>query len=364
MMRGNGYGIPMATAEKETMISCHGRNQGLIIAFSAFLVVSSSVSLAQQQDEIPTSHPGIRLISPEQQTVVRPGQQVPVRIEIDPALNPHAVLITGNMRTGVSLALDGPPFTGSLKIPERLAGSIELLMIVLDTARKSVGGLAIHLNVVPVEAPQRIYNGDDYHLKLPPSSFVGSRTIYVKGIYDDVERNISDPVTGTRYRSSDTSVVTVDDHGILEPLAPGRAFVIVEHRGLKGFARVEVEGEGKTSRDFAPIDCTDVVSITASAPRKREGSVRYDMDVEIRNDADLPLALPLHLVITGLAEGIRVDGGKTSRVEPIGSPVVFVDVDEQSFLSPGNSARATVTFINFDEKQLDHRLRLYSGGNL
>lgn len=338
-----------------------GRYQGLIVACMAFLLISPFGSLAQQKGEIPTSYPGIRLISPAQQTVVHPGQVVPFKVEIDPGLNPRSVLIAGG---GVSLALEGPPFTGSLQIPERLAGSVELLMIVLDTNKKSVGGLAIHLNVVPADVPQRLYNPRRFYLKLPPRSFLGSRTVYVKGIYDGVERNISDPATGTTYRSSDTSVVTVDDHGVLEPVAPGRAFVIVEHRGLKGFAKVEVEGEGVTSRDFAPVDHTDVVSMTASAPRKREGSVRYDMDVVIRNDADLPLALPLHLVITGLAEGVRVDGSKTSRVEPVGSPAVFVDVDEQAYLSPGKSARAKIEFINFDDKPLDHRLRLYSGGNL
>lgn len=346
------------------MIPDHGCYRGLIVALMALAMALPCGSFAQQEGEIPTSYPGIRLVSPAQQTVVHPGQTVPFEVEIDPALHPHLVLITGGMHTGISLALEGPPFTGNLKIPERAAGSVELLMIVLDANKKSLGGLAIHLNIVPDDVPQRIYNPTRFSLTLPPASFVRSRTVYVKGIYDGVERDISDPTTGTTYRSSDTSVVTVDEQGVMEPVAPGRAFVIVEHRGLKGFARVNVEGEGVTSHDFAPIDHTAVVSITASAPRKRQGSVRYDMEVVIRNDADLPLALPLDLVITGLAEGVRVDGRKTSRVEPVGSPVVFVDVDEQAYLSPGNSARATVTFINFDDKPLDHRLRLYSGGNL
>lgn len=317
---------------------------------------------AQQQEPLPTSYPGIRLISPVQGTMVRPGQHVPVTVDVDPALNARAVLIAGKLfETGISLDMDGPPFTGMLKIPQNLAGSIELAMIVLGADRKSVGGLGINLNIVPADTPRRLDISRSFNLKLPPSTFLGSRTIYVMGIYDGFERLISDPVTGTHYRSTDTGVVTVDAHGVLMPVAPGQAFIVVEHRGLKGFTRVEVEGKGKTDRVFAPIDYTSAVSMSASAPRKQPDSVRYDMEVSIHNDSDLPLALPLHLVITGLAEGVRVDGSKTKHIKPIGSPCVFVSVDEQDFLSPGNSASVTVEFINFDDKPLHHKLQLYSG---
>jgi len=324
------------------------------------------LAVAGSMDDLPITFPGIHLISPMQDAVVRPGQELPVRIEVDPALNARSVLIAGNIfRTGISLAMEGPPFTGSLTIPNELAGTVKLVAIVLTDTKKSVGGFSLRLNVVPEETPRRIYNPKHFYLKLPPDSFVGSRTIYTKGIYDGVERNISDPVTGTRYHSMDTSVATVNAQGVLEPVAPGRAYVVVEHRGLKGYVEVEVEGEGKTVRDFAPVDQTAAVNITASAPRKRPGTVRYEIDVVIRNDADLPLALPLHLVITGLAEGVRVaDAEVTSRVEPHGSPYVFVDVDEQMYLSPGKSTKTKVEFINFDDKPLQYRLRLFSGNIL
>ncbi|NIP72504.1 MAG: hypothetical protein GWO16_05490 [Gammaproteobacteria bacterium] len=337
--------------------------KGRVFVLCALLFVAAP-SKAQSPDELPTSFPGIDLVSPAQQAVVHSGQVVPVVVEVDPALDPRSVLLTGNLfRTGISLSLTGPPFKGRLTIPENLAGPLELALIVMGPTNKPVGGLGLHLNVVPAEAPQRIYCDTGYVLKIPPDDFLAFRTVAVKGIYGSgVERDISDPVTGTRYRSSDTSVVTVNEHRVMEPVSPGRAFVVVEHRGLKGFVRVDVEGAGTTSGDFPPVDHTKDVSIAASVPRKREGSVRYDMDVVIRNDADLPLALPLHLVVTGLAEGVRVDDvGKTARVEPVGSPYVYVDVDEQHYLPPGSSARATVTFINFDAKPLDHQLRLYSG---
>jgi len=334
-----------------------------MIAVMAFLVIAVSTSFAQEGQNPPTSFPDITVVSPGQQTTVRPGDTVTVNIEVDKALNPGAVLVMANMQTGIApLVLEQPPFRGTLTIPMELAGPIELHVMVKDAAHKIVGGLAVHLNVIPTEVPQKIFTiNTSYRLEFPPASYLPARTAFVKGIYgNDVERDISDSSTGTRYRSSDTKVFTVDGKGVLEPVAAGAAFLIVEHRGLEAFA--VVRGEGKEKQELLPIDKTAQVSITASAPRHKQGTVRYEMDVTIRNDAKLPLALPLHLVITGLADGVRVaDASATSRVTPLGSPYVFVDVDEQSYLSPGNNAHATVTFINFDGKPLDHQLKLYTG---
>ena len=347
-------------------------HQALKIALVAFFIVSTSVSSAQQQEEaLPTSFPGIDLISPEQQAVVRPGQELPVHLEIDESLNPGSVLIMGNIfRTGISLEMDGPPFLGLIKIPNDLSGPIELGVILKNTSDKIVGGLGLNLNVVPEEIPLSIDAGTHEYLNIPPASFIPSRTISVRGMYDngrerEIARDISDFSTGTTYRSSDTKVFTINEKGVMEPVALGSAFVIVEHRGLKSFVAIDVEEKGKKSRGFPAVDHTTDVSITKSLPRHKEGTVRYEMDVDIRNEAELPLHLPLHLVITGLVDGVRIDdNGETSRVKPVGSPYVFVDVDERGYLSPGKVARAKVIFINFDKKPLDHQLRLYANGNM
>ena len=341
--------------------------QVLIAVFVAILFAPAAVTFAQQEEKLPTSFPGINLISPEQQMVVQPGQDVPVYLEIDPDLKPGFVLLMGNIfKTGISLEMDGPPFEGTLEIPIRLAGPIELFVLVKNTEDKIIGGLGLNLNVVPIELPQSIDAGTHDYLYIPPASFIRSRTISVRGRYDNgIARDISDIITGTSYRSSDTNVFTINEKGVMEPVEPGSAFVIVEHRGLKDFVAIDVEEKGKRTRGFPAVDHTADVSITASPPRHKVGTVRYEMDVVIRNDADLPLHLPLHLVITGLTDGVRVaDASKTSRVEPVGNPYVFVDVDERGYLSPGKSASAKVIFVKFNREPLDHQLRLYAGGNM
>ena len=342
-----------------------------MIVFLTALIVFAPITAAQKNEELPTSFPGITLISPEQQAIVRPGEEVPVHLEIDATLSPASVLIMGNIfRTGISLEMDGPPFLGLLNIPNDLAGPIKLMVLLKNTSDKIVGGLGLNLNVVPEEMPKRIDPGTHEYLYIPPASFNRSRTITVRGTYNngkerDIARDISDISTGTTYRSSDTKVFTINEKGVMEPVKPGSAFVIVEHRGLKSFVAIDVEEKGNKRRRFPAVDHTADVSITTSKPRHKEGTVRYKMDVEIRNEAELPLHLPLHLVITGLVDGVRIaDASETSSVKPVGKPYIFVDVDERGYLSPGNIARARVIFINFDRKPLDHQLRLYANGEM
>lgn len=346
-------------------------HQWLVFAVTALLVVSAPITFAQQGEKLPTSFAGITLISPAQGETVQPGQEVPVHLDIDETLNPNTVLIMGNMfRTGISLEMEGPPYLGILKIPADLAGPIELAVLVNNKSDKLIGGFGLNLNIVPDDVPQSIDAGTHEYLYIPPASFIRSRTISVRGRYDNgrerkTTRDISDISTGTTYRSSDTKVFTINEKGVMEPVAPGSAFVIVEHRGLKDFVAIDVREKKVKNRHFHAVDHTEDVSITASTPRHKEGTVRYEMDVSIRNNAELPLHLPLYLVISGLTDGVRIsDDRKTSHVKPVGSPYIFIDVDERAYLSPGNTAKTKVEFINFDRKPLDYMLRLYSGGDV
>ncbi len=351
-----------------TLINRH--HAVLIGTFIAFLIIPASTSFAQQRDPLPTSFPGAKLLSPAQGATVRPGQEVTVDLEIDPALNPGFVFIMGNIfSTGISLEMNGPPFKGKFKIPEKLAGPIELAVLFKNTSDKMIGGLGLNLNVIPAEAPQSIDAGRHDYLRLPAVRYLPSRTITVKGYYNNgskgkIRRDISHSVTGTRYRSSDSKVFTINEGGVMEPVAPGSAFVIVEHRGLKDFVAIDVIEKIERS-NFPAVDHTADVSITASSPRHIKDTVRYEMDVVIRNNADLPLHLPLHLVITDLADDVRIaDAMETSLVEPVGSPYVFVELNERGYLSPGNSARAKVIFVKFNREPLDHTLKLFAGGNM
>lgn len=349
-----------------------------LYAFITASFVLTSSSFAQENEEIPTTFPGIELISPAQHATVEPGESVPVNMTIDKSLDPGFVFIMSQMRTGIpALELEQKPlqdalqtnFQGSLQIPNDLAGPQELWVLVKNTADKMIGGLAIKLNVVPTEIPLEIEaHGRGFRLKLPPKKFEGARKVHVKGKYvNDIWRDITSTITGTRYKSSDPQVFTFNDKGVLNPVGMGTAYLIIEHRGLKTFVLVKVTTEGQ--KRVPPINQTDKVMLALSKPRHFldiNRFERYEVKVTVRNDAALPLSLPLQLVVTGLDKDIKVveNLSETEQVRPIGSPVVFIDMYGRDFLPPGASVEATIRFRKLARKKIDFQLKLYSGSDL
>ena len=346
---------------------------GLKYSFYLILVINlffiSFTSFSQDTDEEPVSSPGIVLLSPAQHINVTPNEIVEVNVSIDPSLNPEHVFFSGTMSGpfGNSVLEQIPSqdnstllFRVSLIIPDKASGAHELMGAVTNSAQGMVGGFMIRLNVIPQEIPVAIEVYKDFTLRLPARKFTGNRTINVKGKYaNGTSRDIRTKITGTKYISMDQSVVTVTDSGVLNPVAYGRTYIIVEHRGLRAFTRVEVPYEGRYR--FPAIDQTDKVLISQSIPLRLPDSDRYEVNVTIKNTSEFPLALPLNLVVTDLDKDIKVvDANKTSKILPVGLPKIFVDTDERAYLSPGATAKATIIFLNYTKKQLDYRLKFYS----
>lgn len=328
-------------------------------------------SYAEQAGKFPSSFPGISVVSPSQDMLVKPGQTLPLHIVIDSALGVESVMVMANLRTGITPKLMkkqpagntlASQFRGTLLIPESLAGPQEVLVIARGEPGKTVGALSVKINVVPDGAPVRlnVYN-KSYNLELPADPFEGSRQVYVKGIYaDGTERDLRSGTTGTRYKSTNTKVFKPTSNGVLEPVGPGRAFLVVEHRGHKGFVLVEVVLPGQG--ELPPVDLTDKVRITHSIQDADEHGFLQDAEIIIHNDSELPLAYPLHLVVTDLDSDITVArGDKTKRISPPGLPAFFVRTDNHYFVPPGEYVRKTIRFRNFKRKKLDFKLKLYSG---
>lgn len=338
----------------------------LLTIINLLFIPSTSFS---QDDKEPVSSPGIILNSPAQHINVSPNETIEVNISIDPSLNPEHVFVVGKMSGPFkNSVLEQIPsqdksilnFKTSLIIPDEASGAHELMGAVTNAAKGMVGGFMIRLNVIPQETPVEIKVYKDFTLRLPVDKFEGNRTIYVRGKYaNGTWRDIRTKITGTKYKSMDESVVTVTDSGVLTSVAPGRTYIIVEHRGLRAFTHVEVPYKDRYR--FPAIDQTEKVLISQSIPLRLPDSDRYEVKVTIQNTSEFPLALPLNLVVVDLDKDIRVvDAGETSEVLPIGSPKIFVHTDERAYLSPDATANATITFLNYTKKPLDYSLKLYS----
>ncbi len=342
-----------------------------IICFSTL----ASTSSEQESEEMPTSFPGTELISPVQHATVKPDETILVNLIIEKSLDPGFVFIMPSMRTGIpgvelkQISFNDPlktHFQGSIKIPNHLAGPQEVLVLLKNTSDKIIGGFAIKLNVVPTEIPNEIgAHKKSYRLNIPPKRFEGARKVTVFGYYaNKLRRDITSNITGTQYKNTDPQVFNLNDKGVLNPVGPGTAYLIIEHRGLKTFTLVKVIAPGQ--EDPPPIDQTDKVMITQSVPRRLPDSNRYEVEVTIRNDSEFPLSLLLRLVLIGLDKDIELpdNNAVTMQVHPIGSPTIFIETDERGYLPPGAYAEETITFRNYLKKKLDYQLKLYSGRHL
>ena len=345
---------------------------GLKQLVSLFMVIPllfvSLVSFSQDNDKEPISSPGVVLLSPAQHSTVAPGETVEVNVLVDSSLNPKDVFFTGRFGTPfLNVMLKQIPSHDSSKrhfqvawqVPDESSGPHELMGAVTNETGM-LGGFMIRVNIITDEVPVEIKANKKFYMNVPVKRYVGNRTIRVRGKYaNGVERDLGSAITGTVYKSLDQSVVTVTDSGILNPVGSGRTYVVVEHKGHRAFAHVEVTKPDQKS--LPAIDQTDKVLISQSIPRQLPDSNRYEVNVSVQNTSEFPLALPLHLIVIGLDKEIKVvDASRTRKIKPVGSPRIFVKTDERAYLSPGATAEATILFRNYTKKDLDYRLKLYS----
>jgi hypothetical protein len=226
-------------------------------------------------------------------------------------------------------------------------------------------GPKLHLNVIPAEAPVRLEAFGTLNVTYPEQAPLGSRQIGVFGYYaDGTRRTLTKAMLGTTYTSSNPEIATVDANGLVTATGTGITYITVENQGIRTFT--EVVSEDPTVGELPPLDYTARVSIGTSGFRHDPESGMYVQEVMIRNDSDLPLSRPLQLVITGLPEGVELENSRdtTDKVSPIGSPVVWVEVEEDTFLSPGNTATAKLIFTNYDEVPITYTPKLFTGLNL
>jgi hypothetical protein len=188
------------------------------------------------------------------------------------------------------------------------------------------------------------------------------KQLTVKGVYEGgIKRDITGPQFGTTFTSLTPDIVTVDDSGKLATVAPGYGFILVENQGAKAYSAVVVQS-GVRQRP-GPVERTAQAVVTTSGFRRDPKTGRFVQQVTIKNNSTIPFPKALHLVISGLPEGVRLENadGVTRNTAPTGAPLVYVDVEERDFLSPGKTATAVLEFSNRDGVPITYSTRLYCG---
>jgi hypothetical protein len=145
---------------------------------------------------------------------------------------------------------DGALFVGSVTVPADALGRMRLLAVgeVVSGRMESHEEFdEVLLTVGTTAELQAIEFGVEKPWRLTP---VGKRiSVPAVGQFSDgVSRPLSGPGTGSRFRSSDERVVSVDGNGVVQVTGAGRATLAVENGGKTGTVELIVEVDQEPNR--------------------------------------------------------------------------------------------------------------------
>jgi hypothetical protein len=298
-----------------------------------------------------------RILSPLPWQVFAPGDTVQVLVEIDPSLGQAAALVSSILGFEI---LGTPPFAVSFTIPIDLTGPVTLSTGAITVAQEDFEGDSVTIMVVPTDAPQQFLMNQMYTFTLPLEANARATRIAPAGIYaGGVQRDISDPVTGTTYTSSDSAIVVVDAQGYLTPIAPGTTIVTTQNRGVKAFTVVDVEQRGI---EIPPVDLTARVNIVRGGLRLDSDTGFFVQQLQVTNVSSTPLVTPLVLALTDLSNRVRLTNwnGFSVNITPAGSPFVTVPVSSDGLtLPPGKTITLLLKFASPTEQAIAYTPRLF-----
>lgn len=314
------------------------------------------VVLSFPTENVWAGNAGVRIVSPADGQEFAPGQAVTLEVDVSSSLQATDAQVSaqglGILKTEdfQFQPVDGRAFLTHFKagfvIPDHFAGSLVLEPGVFAGSPDVILGDALTIHVSPSTAPQElVFTNRNYFL----SPGQEETQIYVTGKFKGgTERDLTSPVTGTTYTSSDPAVISVDQEGLCRTAGRGMAVITVENRGVRGFVMFVVEDEQKPN---ASVDLTGRVSIARGSQREEENGLRIIQPVTVTNASNLPLTGPLWLKIDGLTEGSRSnDGG-----------IVPVSLPDGLNLFPGQSVKLELTFLVWQDVKVDYTLKLFHG---
>ncbi len=236
--------------------------------------------------------------APTEEAVLQAGQPVPVAVTLGKDLNLRTVHFYWYRLDEEPLSLrranpspftpakSGSPLAGTLTVPEEALGVMRLVAVgevmrgrlesyeefdeILVTVETAASITAIEFTV---EKPWR-FDG------------VGKRTVVpAVGLFDDgILRPLTGPKAGSRFRSSNTQIVSVDPFGGIQVVGAGKAQLVVEHGKKVGTLDVIVEAGEEVNRppiaelvEELSVRSGDLVVLDGLRSRDPDGdSLRYE----------------------------------------------------------------------------------------
>lgn len=297
----------------------------------------------------------VHIVSPIEGQLFAPGDKVAIVVDIAPSL--HAtdgsvgIACLGSVK---GKGFRGTRFTADFVIPDYYAGQLTLWPDVWTG--ETVLGPKVNIKVRPRTPPKQLRVINRYNYLSVPHAY--PEQLCVKGLYTNgIERDLSSSASGTTYKSSNASVVSVDRDGVYVVAANGLAVVTVENGGQRDYVMFVVNDPAHPG---PPIDLTDQVTIQRGRMRLESNPqvVRsHYQQVTITNTSPLPLAGPLFLAVTGLPKGVIMYGGDGDGAGHYGLNLP----DEGLGLLPGQSVTIDIEFLNQGKASIEYTTKLYHG---
>jgi len=182
-----------------------------------------------------TTTGGIMITSPLNGSVVTAGTTVEITVAPYGGFAPTQVLIT----TPYDAAeIDTAPFMATFEVPEDATGDFTVRAAASDGTGYAMS-TEIHLEItVPATLVSISTNPSMIYLFSPPDR----RPLNVVGHYSDgIDRDLTPSMVGTTYDTTDPSVVTIDEDGMMTSIKEGIAVVTVSNGMLASQAVVQVK---------------------------------------------------------------------------------------------------------------------------
>jgi hypothetical protein len=264
------------------------------------------------------------------------------------------------------------PLVLDVLIPDKVTGPVKLIMVVKGLTSGTIEHYTHTFIAVPDSSEQltnlnlltKSLHFDSKYLS-PPAS---KQRIFVNGKYDSgITRDVHRGLTGTLYRSSDTSIATVDSAGYVTPVGPGHAVITVEHGEHQAYATVHVDDP--TTGEEPVTDVSAAVAVTRGGFRKDPATGEYTQQLTLTNTSPQPIASPLKLVLSNLDPAIDLRDSEltvryTDNIEPVESPYYSVKLGAHNVLLPSEQVYFTARFRNPQNIPITYDYQVFVGSDL
>jgi hypothetical protein len=321
--------------------------------------MKTNVQLAAQSSVKSTAAAGdsrIKVDTPIQGQVFKPGDTVSATISIDPSLKASYVSLAVYGLLGVEgTGYNGSSYQATFTIPTGTTGPLQLVPQITDTSGNTILGLTTTIAVRPATAPISLTISQPNDVL---TSIGDTDRIYITGNYPgSVTLDLTSSASGTTYKSSNAAVVVVDTEGNVKATGFGTAVVTISNMGVQAFETFTVEDP---NHPLAPQDVTSAVNTIGAGFRVDRNTGFFDQMVMWTNKSGIPVVGPLYFVVTGLPAGVALIGaGITKNITPAGTPYFTLTLPDGITLQPGDSISQVLQFLNPDRTRIAYTPKIF-----